>query len=276
MVGYLQSRGRARQQKSTYVVMIEENDIDALDRYEKFQNAEPGLKSVYERINAKNAPKAEIPEDEPDDARDFAQRESYAIPSTGASLNYSSAISILEHLCSLIQRDAYTPSLQPKYSGDFTATVQLPRALPLTRAQLTYSGPTKHTKKEAKRAVAFVAARALHVLGVLDDYLSPIQSQKGDAVEDADGRPVARVSDVAVIMDVQVVDPWMCGPPRHMHTVVVDGVSCAGLLSARPLPEVDIYAIGSQVRMELDSTAAPLQLSDNRIDSLDRFTKMGI
>lgn len=156
MVGYLQSRGRARQQKSTYVVMIEEEDTESLERYTKMRHAEPELRTVYEKMNVGRDGRFEDEEEkmggeedveEMDDERDVEERESYTIPSTGASLHYSSAINILGHLCSLIPRDPYTPSLQPIYSIStsdntnsssnnnnknlYTATITLPHVLPL-------------------------------------------------------------------------------------------------------------------------------------------------
>ncbi|KAH8114247.1 hypothetical protein DFH11DRAFT_1596751 [Phellopilus nigrolimitatus] len=282
MVGYVQSRGRARQQKSTYVVMIDENDATNLTRYEGFRNTEPDLKKVYQTANIPSTTNTSNNEQEPeqDDPRDLAERENYVIPSTGATLTYNSAIALLDHLCALIPRDRYTSSLQPKYTDmkDKCASVQLPRALPLANDQLVYHGPQKHSKKEAKRAVAFSAVRALHGLGVFDDYLSPVKPKKGDVIEDADGRPIAKVSAVAKMMDVFVAIPWKAGPPWYLHAVQLDDRTCAGLVAGCVLPEVSIVVRGTQVRLRYDGHPAQMATDPAHfnIDLLEQFTKMGL
>ncbi|KAL5528914.1 hypothetical protein ACEPAG_4888 [Sanghuangporus baumii] len=277
MVGYVQSRGRARQQQSTFVVLINENDLTELARYQTFQRAEPELKAVYQSMTSSTDMEpddtSEVIDDDP---QDLATRESYTIPSTGATLTYSSAIQLLNHLCSLIPRDAYTAAMRPKYSGDFAVTVRLPRALPLPGEKLTFRGPLKRTKREAKRAVAFMAVRELHRLGVFDDHLSPIVAQKGECIEDADGRPISKVSDVAVMMDVMVASPWKSGPPWYLHSLYIDGVTRAGIVCGNALPEVDVMVRGKHVQARRHSSALPFSLASSQADLLDRFTKMGI
>ncbi|THH08707.1 hypothetical protein EW145_g2529 [Phellinidium pouzarii] len=274
MVGYLQSRGRARKHKSTYVVMVEENDVMQLERYEGFRNAEPNLKKVYERVEPLCATENE--EDEQDDPSDLVARENYVIPSTGATLTYSSAIGILEHLCALIPRDVYTSSLRPKYSGDYVATVQLPHALPLAANQFTFTGPQKCSKKEAKRAVAFIAVRTLHSLGVFDDHFSPTKARQGEVVEDADGGTIANVNAVATMMDVLVVSPWKPGPPWYMYTVIRDDETCAGLISGNRIPEVELSVRGMRVELRCHESSQPMNLDTSQLDLLVRFTKLGI
>lgn len=260
--------------------MAEENDEATLARYEGFRNAEPELKTAYQSINAPGTSSDEVeiagkPEDGEDDPVDLAERESYVIPSTGATLTYSSAVSFLNHLCSLIPRDAYTPPLLPKYTGDFQVTLHLPRALPLSNDHLKFVGPPKHSKKEAKRAAAFIAVRKLHKLGVFDDHLSPVTSKKGENIEDADGRPIAKVSAVATMMDAMVVSPWKAGPPWHLHVVFVEDRACAGLLCRTPLPEVDLTVQGTRAQVRSCPTA-PFDLTSTQSDLAEIFTKMGI
>lgn len=280
MVGYVQSRGRARQHQSTFVVLVHENDLTEINRYQTFRRTEPELKAVYQNMNSLNSSTEldaeDISEDVDDDPRDLASRESYTIPSTGARLTYSSSIQLLNHLCSLIPRDAYTPTMRPKYGGDFTAIVKLPRALPLPVNKLTFRGPPKRTKREAKRAVAFMAVRELHRLGVFDDHLSPIVAQKGESVEDADGRPVSKVSDVAVMMDVMVASPWKSGPTWYLHSLCIDGVVRAGIVSGNALPAVEVNIRGKTVQAGHQLSAVPLNLSSARVELLDKFTRTGI
>ncbi|EJD06192.1 uncharacterized protein FOMMEDRAFT_145449 [Fomitiporia mediterranea MF3/22] len=286
MVGYVQSRGRARQQNSTYVVMAAENDAQEIARYKGLRNAEPELRIVYQTMNAGGSSGELDNGDELDndyvDPLDLASRETYTIPSTGATLTYSSAISLLSHFCSLIPGDSYTRSLQPKYiiesadKTEFTATLHLPRALPLTSDQLLYNGPPKRSKKEAKRAVAFIAMRMLHTLGIFDDYLSPIKSRKGMSIEDADGRPIAKVNAVGVMMDVLVASPWSTGPPWHLHVLRINDKFHAGLVCGRSLPEVDLVTRGKYVQVHSQASVLPFDLTLVQLDLLEKFTRMGI
>ncbi len=52
MVAYVQSRGRARQSASTFVVMIDEKDEAELARYKKLRDVEPELKKSYQLDDA--------------------------------------------------------------------------------------------------------------------------------------------------------------------------------------------------------------------------------
>ena len=106
MVGYLQSRGRARHKTSTFIIMVQEGAQAQAERYLQFLNSEPHLKKVYQDrdIGAENHQEDEL-EDELPDPDDLAERERYVVSSTGAILTYNSAIGLLNHLCSLIPRD---------------------------------------------------------------------------------------------------------------------------------------------------------------------------
>lgn len=275
MIGYVQSRGRARQQASTFIVMIEENDDAALARYQEFYTSEPELKKVYQSLNESSSAVEQEDNVEEDDPNDVSERETYVISSTGATLTYSSAIALLDHLCSIVPRDKYTPVHKPVYGGGFQATLRLPSALPLSKDQLVFKGPLKQTKKEAKRAVAFIAVRQLHILGVFDDHLSIAPSTKGDTLQDADGRQVTRVDDVPPLMDVQIVSPWKLGPPWYLQIVSLGGLRRAGLISGTALPALDLYARGIHVELS-DQITTIDSLSDSQFQLIERFTRMGL
>ncbi|KAJ7837089.1 hypothetical protein B0H14DRAFT_3704393 [Mycena olivaceomarginata] len=69
MIGYVQSRGRARSKASTFVVMVEENDSVQLARYKAFSEMDPELKAI----------------------------ERYVVPSTNAVLSYDNAVNLLTY-----------------------------------------------------------------------------------------------------------------------------------------------------------------------------------
>jgi endoribonuclease Dicer len=135
MVGYVQSRGRARHKTSTFIVMVQEGQAESLKRYEALVELEPELKKHYHE-NAKRAPVVdeELEEGEIDEMiepTDLDARERFVVPATGASLTYNTAIGLLNHLCSLIPRDRFTPAQVPLFEGDYECTLQLPSSLPL-------------------------------------------------------------------------------------------------------------------------------------------------
>ncbi|THG95342.1 hypothetical protein EW026_g6294 [Hermanssonia centrifuga] len=279
MVGYIQSRGRARQKTATFVVMVQEGQAAQLDRYKAFSESEPQLRLVYQTRDDAPAPVAEdeLEEgEEREDPDDLAERQRYVVESTGAILTYNTSIGLLNHLCSLIPRDRFTPMHLPQYSGDFEATLRLPSSLPLPPDKLVYIGPPRRSKKEAKRAVAFEAVKALHKLGVFDDYLLPARASSGDN-EDADGRLIGDVSSIPDTMDVMVRDPWTRGRKQWLHVVYLDGRPTAGLITGSILPPADLVCNGTYVNTS-DGSRVEFDWRDEwqQRRALEDFMRMGL
>lgn len=251
MVAYVQSRGRARHRTSTFVVMFQKGNADAINRYRTFADSEPHLKQFYQLQNTKaNVGEEQLEDGEIEaDPNEETARERYVVPRTGAVLAYHSALGLLNQLCGLIPRDKYTPPLMPTYVGDFECELTLPNALPLPPELLVYRGPLRATKREAKRAVAFMAVKKLHQLGVFDDYLMPSVGTHGQDEEDADGVPIPSVEDVPDTIPVSVKDPWSLGTHLWLHVVYLDNKPAAGLITGTLLPKVDLRWGGSEIRL---------------------------
>lgn len=249
MVGYVQSRGRARNKMSSFVVMIEEGNAEDLERYQAFLNTEPELRKVYESRSRRVRTMEEEEAEEGESPDDLANRERYIVPSTGAVLTYNTSINLLNYLCSLIPHDNFTPAPAPRYSGDFTSTLELPVSLPLPVEKLVYTGPEKLSKREAKRAVAFLAVKSLHALDVFDDYLLPTSTSKGKVTEDADGKVLSDTHAVPETLSAPVRDPWIIGPTLWLHVITVDGSRLAGLITGTALPPVDFSWADSNIRV---------------------------
>lgn len=252
MVGYLQSRGRARHRSSKFIIMVQEGHLTHAARYKAFSESEPQLRLVYQSRDVRETtpePGEIEEEEERDDPDDLAERERYTVAHTGAVLTYNNSVGLLNHLCSLIPHDRFTPVHLPKYTGDFQSTLQLPPSLPLPQERLIYHGPEKRSKKEAKRAVAFMAVKQLHQLNVFDDFLLPAQGGSAGDHEDADGRPIQDVSQVPFTLDVKVRDPWTRGAVQYVHAVYLDGVPTAGLVTGTRLPQVELVCQGTYVSL---------------------------
>ena len=236
MVGYVQSRGRARRQASTFVMLVEEGNAYQLARYQALKESEPELRLIYQTRDTETASDSF----EDDDASDGSLGERYVVPTTGAVLSYATAANLLNRLCALIPRDTFTPPQLPRYAGDFISTLTLPASLPLPQELLTFTGPEKSTKREAKRAVAFMAVKRLHELNVFDDYMLPSKGSKARVYEDADGRAVPSTGDLPDMLNVLVRDPWVLSDKLFLHVIYVDGVPTAGLLTGSSLPQVEM------------------------------------
>ncbi|KAG7086495.1 hypothetical protein E1B28_002444 [Marasmius oreades] len=248
MVGYVQSRGRARNKISKFIIMLPAGDSVSLARYRAFTSAESELTNLYTYLALAESPSAEEPEDvmddEPLDPEDLAERERFVVPTTSAFVNYDNAISLIEHLCSLIPHDIYTPPHQPVYTGDFQATLDLPTSLPLTANDLSYEGPMKRSKKEAKRAVAFTAVKRLYELEVFDEYLLPVSST--DAKESGVEGHVVDAKKLPIMLDVLVKDPWTIGDNLWVHPVHHDGVLVAGLVTGTRLYPTTVQHVNGE------------------------------
>ncbi|SJK99468.1 uncharacterized protein ARMOST_02770 [Armillaria ostoyae] len=185
MVSWLQSRGRARRKRSTFIVMFQRGggDEDAVLKWESTEAEVLRLCNEPERVMTV----------EPDE---WDEWEEFRVPSTGALLTLESALPHLAHFVAVHPNAAF--NLQPlydldppdhpfgwhsfenrstsvvvPYSGPWGSTVTLPRFLiPELRV---YSTDRIHpTKLSAHRHAAFKAYKALYDNELLDDHLLPL------------------------------------------------------------------------------------------------------
>ncbi|KAG6887655.1 hypothetical protein C0992_011325 [Termitomyces sp. T32_za158] len=278
MVGYVQSRGRTRNKTATFIVMLQKGDDANITRYQMLKTVEPEINKIYQSRHAiEDDTRGDDLEDDDAGPADLAERERYVVSSTGAVLTYDNSISLLNRLFCLLPKDSFTPQHVPKYSGDFESTLVLPSTIPLSPDDLTFTGPPRRSKKEARRAAAFMAVKRLHELNVFDDFLLPVSGSKGKETEDADGRPIADVSQVPVMLDVYVHNPWTTGRSLWVHPVYIDKQLAAGLVTGTKLPPVDVVC-GKSVEMR---AGRPMVFESEEDESHRRrlmleFTKLGI
>jgi endoribonuclease Dicer len=235
--------------------MMQKDDTSHLSRYKALKEGEPEANKAYQTRHAEEGQKedpeeGELDEDDEASPADLAERERYVITSSGAVLTYDNAISLLNYLCALIPRDTFTPQHKLKFTGDFEATLHLPPSMPLSPQHLTFSGPRRGSKREARRAAAFMAVKQLHELDVFDEFLLPTANSKGKGNEDIDGRPVTDVSKIPSMMEVEVVDPWTNGRRLWLHNLYIDDHLVAGLVTGTMLPAVDVLSGEVMVRIE--------------------------
>ncbi|KAF9646833.1 hypothetical protein BDM02DRAFT_3180798 [Thelephora ganbajun] len=273
MVGYVQSRGRARHHTSTFVILVEEGNAHQLARYQALKKSEPELRLIYQTRDTTTVGDSF----EDDGTSDASLGERYVVPKTGAILSYATATSLLNRLCALIPRDTFTPPQTPRYAGDFVSTLTLPASLPLPQELLTFTGPEKPTKREAKRAVAFMAVKRLHELNVFDDYMLPSKGSRARVYEDADGRPVPSTKNLPDMLDVLVRDPWVLNDKNFLHVIYVDGVPTAGLLTGSSLPQVEMTIQDALFIMEVGTPFEIQQPQEwDKLRMFQDYTRAGL
>lgn len=256
MIGYLQSRGRARQKTSEYVVLIDEYDPKQLDDYkvssspvmrmpahssQKYVAYEDLMAEDY-RMSAHKVPAYREQEIgiHPDDQ---ALRQTYRIKTTGALLTFERAISLINETCSLLPTSDGIPPPRPMFEVEeisqaiYRCQIILPAATALPVDRLVVTARPRRTKMEAKRAVAFEACKILHRFNLLNDYLIPHREPQGEEAVDIDGQLVG--GDLAVEFDV-TMDPvwgnmWKSPDRVYLTPIFIDGKECLGLISGTPL-----------------------------------------
>jgi endoribonuclease Dicer len=179
-----------------------------------FINQEPMLDEMY------RADRSEAPAYDMDNARisryDQALRETFTVPETGAVLTYEGAVPLVEQTCSLLPHAMGVAPPRPAYEETttmsdgnpcyFISNLRLPTAVPLPRNALLFMGTPRTSKSEAKRAVAFEAAKTLYRYKLLNEYLLPHREKKGDRAEDGAGRQLGE--DLDLELEVPVRSTW--------------------------------------------------------------------
>ncbi|KAI0260638.1 hypothetical protein BC834DRAFT_831469 [Gloeopeniophorella convolvens] len=253
MVSWAQSRGRARQKRSTFTVMFP--DILAFEpTVQNWEGLERDMARLYNTGKERDAP---VRQEDPADDSDPSLR--FHVESTGALLSGNSAIQHINHFCSILPhhgKNGHTPVYDidpPDYPaewhsyggsrsdplGPFGCTLTLPRLLdPRLR---TFTTPRIHRSKvSARRHVAFQAYLALYQNGLLNDHLLPLTSvlepekeaEVRELLKDIDHRDgTAQVS--------SQVDPWLVTGSADAWRVVrleVDGMAPLRMLTQATLP----------------------------------------
>ena len=274
MVGYVQSRGRARNKASTFVVMIRKDDVTQMAKYRALQESEPVVNNVYQ---TRHADLVEEEGEDQDDYRndethpiDLVERERYVVPSSKAILTYDNSLGLLNYLCALIPRDAFTPVHAPKYRGDFQVTLYLPRALPLPLSDLVYTGPWKRSKKEARRATAFKAVMRLLQIDVFDEHLLPVSK---DTDRELDSKLGIIRRSIPCTLTVPVKEPWCMGWKLWIHPLVINGNTVAGLVTGTKLVPVEVMSGPSKIWTLPAQLLSLEEISHEQRVAMNEFTR---
>ncbi|KAG7444682.1 P-loop containing nucleoside triphosphate hydrolase protein [Guyanagaster necrorhizus] len=244
MVSWLQSRGRARRKRSTFIVMFQRGGLGE-DEVLKWETTEA------EVLRLCNEPER-VMTAEPDE---WDEWEEFRVPSTGALLTLESALPHLAHFVAIHPNASFNPDFQPlydldppdlpfgwhsfenrstsvvqPYSGPWGSTVTLPRFLS-SELRVHSTSRIHPTKLSAHRHAAFKAYKALYDNELLDDHLLPLFF-RDDEIKKLESEVEKRVGVVSVSPQMNPWAPvddcsavWYCSeltlgelPPLRMFT----------------------------------------------------------
>nr|CAB3479195.1 unnamed protein product [Digitaria exilis] len=161
---YVQSRGRARQKDSQYILMIEQGNVKQNDLISAIIRSKNLMTEIASNREPEDSPPSFFPTEEINE---------YYISTTGAKITTDSSISVLNQYCDKLPKDKYytpKPKSQCTPCGDgYECTVTLPSS---AMFQLLV-GPKARNMQKAKQLVCLDACKRLHQLGALDDHLCP-------------------------------------------------------------------------------------------------------
>ncbi|XP_010261807.1 PREDICTED: endoribonuclease Dicer homolog 3a isoform X2 [Nelumbo nucifera] len=161
---YVQSRGRARQTDSQYILMLERGNIKQRDLLFDVIRSE---RSMTETATNRD-PSACISK-----VCDVDDINTYTVVATGASITADSSVSLIYRYCEKLPGDKYftpKPTFQLSLCGEsYTCTL----VLPPNAAFQTITGPVNRNVHLSKQLVCLEACKKLHQMGALDDHLLP-------------------------------------------------------------------------------------------------------
>ncbi|KAJ7568468.1 hypothetical protein O6H91_01G033700 [Diphasiastrum complanatum] len=168
---FIQSKGRARQRGSDYIVLIEAGNENQESWLQSVVKGETLLQEQAQQSSELTTVKAflQINDNEP-----------YTVGSTGATVNLDSSVSLLHHYCAKLPGQRLY-ELRPQFSyytddEGVICTVKLPGSEPVCKV----TGHRCETPSLAKRAACLEACRRLHYAGALTDYLIPVSKTDVD------------------------------------------------------------------------------------------------
>ncbi|KAF9148519.1 Dicer-like protein 1 [Linnemannia schmuckeri] len=296
-ISYIQSRGRARQKNSRYIMMMEYDNRGEEAALEKIQIGEKSMRDWCHSLDSERLMRkpASIDEDEGTELMDMlTPSQSYRVPTTGALLTLDSAIPLLHYYCSSLTGDEFC-SLRPEFSvtangsSGFICDLTLPPNAPV---RIVQSDRTS-TKQMARKSAAFKACELLHSLKALNDNLLPV------VVEEVIGDSPVQSGPVEVIEKNRVY-PYSCPEiwkqdsmdteaPVTLHKCVIEmderDVERLGgkhrfrlmcILTRQPLPNaiapIRLYLEGAGRLVNIKSHLDPVTVEKEQLLHFQKYT----
>nr|BAX36482.1 Dicer3 [Planococcus kraunhiae] len=164
---YVQSKGRARKTDSTYVLLMDKEDVKSFKSIDDYQELEKKLEDAVPSFDVSH---------EFDDENRQGNNDEFYTTANGAILLKTQAISIVNRYCSSLSHDIFTELTPLWYQKEQENGYVCKLALPMNAAiKDIIEGPVCKNITEGKHAVAFKAVKMLHEMKALDDNFHPVR-----------------------------------------------------------------------------------------------------
>ncbi|KAF2855786.1 dicer-like protein-like protein 1 [Plenodomus tracheiphilus IPT5] len=261
MIGYVQSRGRARHTNSKYLHMLEDGNNDHRQRVMDVRSDEAVMRQFCQGLSHDR--RIDSSDEDGNDLLAFSDTHfpSYTDPKSGARLTYRSSLSILNHFVAVIPSPNRETMVQPTYvirpatnydprdpaRSGFICEVILPECAPVISA----TGKVESKKLIAKCSAAFMMCLELRKRGYLDENLLPTLHRTAPAKRNA----MLAVSEKKKGNYQMLIKPgfWKQGRetiPDHLYLTIINvdaGLDRPhqplGFLTRNPFPQLPSFPI---------------------------------
>lgn len=299
LVSYIQSRGRARQKNSLYIVLQENGNVSEQSILKQLQRAEQEM----------NAWCNQLPEDRFRTSLDIDtvglgdslhdqhlhQSHVYRVPKTGAVITLESSIELLHRYCSVLPRDNYCDS-KPHFDVQRQGTYyRCKLTLPANAALKLVEGELARSKVGACQSCAFKACVVFHLTGAIDDHLLPpkdsFDANDYDPVREYHGNGTVEGSWLATNEYwSKSPDFWQNDPPgwNQFYLNIIDTSAIndsiknglyipLAIITRTPFPElneIEIFIKGVATKLRIVTSYTPLEnITTEHQSKLFEFTK---
>ncbi|KAG2573270.1 endoribonuclease Dicer homolog 4 isoform X3 [Panicum virgatum] len=200
---FIQSRGRARMNKSKYIFLLERGN-------------QSHKKLVGDYITGESIMDKEINLRTSNDMFDCLEENIYRVNGTGASISTACSVSLLHCYCDNLPRDMFfIPSPAFFYVDDVEGIV-CRLILPPNAAFRQVNSQPCPSKDEAKRDACLKACIRLHELGALTDFLLPGQGSRKTKVSTIDISEINKAEDESFREELhEMLIPAILRPSRY-------------------------------------------------------------
>ncbi|KAL4932472.1 putative RNA helicase/RNAse III, partial [Aspergillus undulatus] len=274
---FVQRRGRARRQHSTYAMVLSTEDDDST--LKKWHNVEKAMEEAYQE-DRKRLEEVMALEDVDEDV--FAR---FRVEATGAILTADNAMQHLFHFCSTLPAQANVDN-KPEFSFErhdgalLKGKVTLPSCVIPAVRRATGTSWWK-TERAARKEAAFQAYKALYEHGLVNDNLLPLTKSREFNRKDLASVPA--IQDVRAQYDpwVDLADAWLePNPDLHQSRIIIrqDGnETYMNMISPAAVPSLEPMVLlwDSETTYTVEFEAAePVQLTAEDIESLRATTAL--
>ena len=285
MIGYMQSRGRARHTNSIYLHMAEKRNCEHSQILWSVRREEETLRSFFRSLPADRR-MDESEEESEQISNDLSDQEVFEHPETKAKLTYNTSLVILAHYVSSLPHHPETvvvPTYIPSTRAEgFVYEVILPENSPI----LSAAGCAKRRKILAKCSAAFNACLKLIKGGHLNSKFMPSHVKRLPAMRNARLAISSKKSNMYEMMTKPRI--WEIGRsvfPEDLFVTVLD-LPCGydrphcpiALLTRTRMPDFPSFPLylqaGNESWVKTTNITKPLKISTVRLEHVDEFTRV--